>query len=263
MKAITVTDAKAVDLLPIYLLHAGMNHRQEPRNRPSGADFYQFLYVVSGEGVFESEGKRLLISEGDTVFSAAAVPTYYYARGESFSTGWITFRGAQAEPILTYLSAERVAVLKNENVKAQIQELCKRAKHCESPAMLSQGVYRLLVTFFTALNEARKAPKLVAAKQYIDLHYERDLSVLEIADTVGISESLLFRMFREEEKCTPIDYLRSVRIRAARNLLIGSESMKIAEIATAVGFSDVSYFCKVFRIETGLTPRAYRLKYRS
>ena len=263
MKRITVTDENAGKLLPIYLLHAGMNHRQEPRNRPFGADFYQFLYVVKGEGIFESEGKQIVISEGDTVFSAAGTPTYYYKKGEAFSTGWITFRGTQVESILTYLSAERIAVLKSEAVKTQIQELCKRAERCESPAMLSQGVYRLLVTFFTSLNEARKAPKLIAAKQYVDLHYTRDLSVLEIADAVGISESLLFRMFREEEKCTPIDYLRSVRIHAARNLLIASENMRIAEIAAAVGYADVSYFCKVFRVETGLTPSAYRMKYRS
>jgi len=261
MRVTSVTDARVRTLLPIYLLHAGMNHRQEPRNRPDGADFYQFLYVVKGEGVFESNEQIFPISEGMTVFSATDVPTRYYGSGTEFCTGWITFRGTQVEQILSYLSADRIAFLKNETVKSQIIDLCKRAERNAPPEVLSQGVYQLLITYFTCVNEEKKPPKLVHAKSYVDAHFQKDLSVANIATEIGISESLLFRIFREEEQCTPLDYLRAVRIRYAQNLLIGSKYLKISEIAALSGFSDASYFCKVFRNETGMTPRTYRIKY--
>lgn len=52
-------------------------------------------------------------------------------------------------------------------------------------------------------------------------------------------------------------YVRRNRIRKAEKLL-GESDKKIAEIAELVGFPDYNYFTKVFKKETGFTPREYR-----
>ena len=247
--------------LPFFLLTAGIDHRQEPRRRPNGASFYQFLLVSTGVGVVESEGKTERLEEGMVLFTSKNTPVNYYGLTSDFRTSWVSFDGQQTEAVLSYLNAERVAVLRSEASRLLISDLYRRAERHATATELSELIYRLIVTFFEERNEEKKLPHLRIAKEFAERNYERDLSVAEIADAVGISESLLYRVFRAEEGTTPIAYLRSVRLRHAKELLIESGERKIAEIAARVGFSDAAYFSKIFRADTGMTPRTYRSRY--
>jgi AraC-like DNA-binding protein len=74
---------------------------------------------------------------------------------------------------------------------------------------------------------------------------------------VGLSERYLTQCFRLETGLTPIKYLNRYRIRQARILLAQGE-MNVTEVALAVGFTDPSYFARVFRDEIGISPRAYQ-----
>ena len=56
-----------------------------------------------------------------------------------------------------------------------------------------------------------------------------------------------------------MDYLKRVRMRAACEMLLFYDK-KISEIANECGFSDSSYFCKVFKENVGMTPASYRRK---
>ena len=89
------------------------------------------------------------------------------------------------------------------------------------------------------------------------------MSVGDIAAEIGVSESLIFRLFRSKEKNTPIDYLRNIRIENAKRMLIEDDGLNISDIAVRCGFSESAYFCSVFRKHTGMTPRSYRKMYRS
>ena len=258
MNVVAATDERIRTLLPVHLLTAGADHKQDARRRPEGAGFYQFLYIAKGRGRFEVGGCAFTASEGETVFTAKGCPISYAPDGCEFRTGWIAFDGPQTEQILSYLSAGRWAVLRSETVSAEMADLQKRALRNASSEVLSQGVYRLIVTFFGELNEGRKPTALCRAKNFIEAHYNEDLSVSDIARASEISQSLLFRLFRSEEQTTPIDYLRGFRIKRAKELLIDSPKLRVAEIARLTGFSDTAYFCKVFHKETGITPGVYR-----
>ena len=79
----------------------------------------------------------------------------------------------------------------------------------------------------------------------------------QLSESVGAAQSQIFKLFRREESCTPMEYLRSVRISRAGQLLIENK-LKIYQIASECGFSDAAYFCKIFKEQTGHTPVAYR-----
>lgn len=261
MHVVTVNDERIRTMLPVHLLTAAIDHRQEPRSRPDGADFYQFLYLTKGDGVFESPAGRITVPEGSTVFTAKHCPISYRAAGEAFRTGWVAFDGPQVAPLLSYLSGEPFAVLRSETVRGQMTEIYRRAERGAPAEVLAHALFGLLVTFFGELREEKKPPALDRAKAYVEEHSAEDLSVGDVAAAVGISESLLFRIFREEEHTTPFDFLRSVRMKNAKELLIGSKRLRVAEIAARTGFSDAAYFCKVFKAETGMTPRTYRARF--
>ena len=92
---------------------------------------------------------------------------------------------------------------------------------------------------------------------YVHAHYAEPISREDIADYAGVSVRHLTRCFGQEVGVSLTTYLKRYRIKQAKQLLrMGDKN--ITQIANAVGFSDSGYFTRVFRQETGVSPRAYQ-----
>lgn len=89
---------------------------------------------------------------------------------------------------------------------------------------------------------------------YIHQNYARPLTRWEIAQSVGISEDYLTRLFNRELGLSPWDYLNRYRILKAR-LLLTNTSLSIGTITRQVGFKDPSYFSRVCRKVLGMSPQ--------
>lgn len=86
------------------------------------------------------------------------------------------------------------------------------------------------------------------------------MSIEEIAQECGVSDSYLRRQFKRYSGMSPRKYVRERKLLAAKNFLRYSD-MSIDEIAYRLNFTDSSYFCKIFREETAMTPVQYRNLY--
>lgn len=95
------------------------------------------------------------------------------------------------------------------------------------------------------------------AIEYIRTHYASKITLEEVARVVGFSPSYFSKNFKRRFGCTFSTYLNQVRVRAGKSLLLTTTS-SIAAIAEAVGFDDASYFTRVFKKMTGVTPGYYR-----
>lgn len=95
--------------------------------------------------------------------------------------------------------------------------------------------------------------------QYIQEHYNGELTLAQIAGSANISETECLRCFRRMLSCTPIQYVKQMRIQKAAELLV-STNRKISDIGMECGFQEMSYFAKIFRALTGNTPGAFRKK---
>lgn len=93
----------------------------------------------------------------------------------------------------------------------------------------------------------------------IDRGFGGQLTVEDIAKNVYLSPNYVRTLFKEKTGETILEYLTRVRIRHAAELL-KDKSKKIHEIAAAVGYENVSYFCSVFHKFKGTTPNEYRKK---
>lgn len=110
-------------------------------------------------------------------------------------------------------------------------------------------------------NIERERPDFIGrCMSYIRDHLLEELTVERIAAALYISPSHLSRSFRKRIGMTPLNYIRNCRVNLARNALITSGD-NIEEIALRIGFQDSKYFSRVFKKETGLSPREYRQKY--
>jgi signal transduction histidine kinase/DNA-binding LacI/PurR family transcriptional regulator/AraC-like DNA-binding protein len=131
-------------------------------------------------------------------------------------------------------------------------------------AVLSKGLfstYEVMAQVEAILNRSKRlgsvAQRIVRqASAYIHEHYPENLSRIEIARHLNVSEHYLTRCFRQEMGITPVVYLNRYRIRQAKTLLEQGET-NVTEVALAVGFSDSNYFGRLFRREVGIAPGAY------
>ncbi|MFS0723942.1 response regulator [Paenibacillus sp. 1P07SE] len=96
--------------------------------------------------------------------------------------------------------------------------------------------------------------------QYIDEHYAEPLSLTELARHFHFNPSYLSSFFTSHHEEGFVDYLQRVRTDKAAELLRAGAAT-IAEIGGMVGFADHSYFTKVFKKHTGLSPSRYRRQY--
>ncbi|MBP1990448.1 helix-turn-helix transcriptional regulator [Paenibacillus eucommiae] len=92
---------------------------------------------------------------------------------------------------------------------------------------------------------------------FIAARYMDNFSLDEMADYTGISKQHLIHVCKKSYNRTPIEYLNEYRVEKAKHLL-SNTSTKIAEIGLKIGFNSNSYFARVFKQYTGITPSEYR-----
>ena len=83
-------------------------------------------------------------------------------------------------------------------------------------------------------------------------------TVEEMASTLCMSPSGLYRRMLQLTELTPIEYIRSVRMKRAAQLL-ASHNYRVFEVATMVGFRDHRYFSNCFKKAYGVNPKTYSM----
>lgn len=102
--------------------------------------------------------------------------------------------------------------------------------------------------------------KMKLILKYVENHYMDKITIEDIADEVGLSQSHFMKYFKNTMGTSFIEYLNEYRLTMASRLLISSES-SILDIAAEVGYENLSYFNRTFKKRFEMTPREYRKKY--
>lgn len=110
-----------------------------------------------------------------------------------------------------------------------------------------------------AYKQEQNAPNYAVyqVEQYISLHYGEDLTLNTLADLVYLNPNYLSNVFAQITGCTLNKYIKKIRMEKAQELLLNT-NMKVTDISQAVGYPNVSYFCKSFQKLFGTTPERFR-----
>lgn len=92
---------------------------------------------------------------------------------------------------------------------------------------------------------------------FIGRTYDQDLTLDQLAEAAGLNKYYLCKRFSHYFGLSPMDYVRNRRIERAAELLRTTD-LSITDIAVRCGYTNVSYFGKVFHKMIGMTPSAYR-----
>ncbi len=123
------------------------------------------------------------------------------------------------------------------------------------PSKNSQAPYKIWVP-----RKNHGDSQVLKAQDQIEEKYFCIESVDAIAKDVGISPRHFKRRFKNATGVMPLKYLQRVRINAAREKLESTKD-SIDQITWAVGYKDVSSFCRLFKQHTRISPKAYRDKF--
>lgn len=165
-----------------------------------------------------------------------------------------------------YLMLGRVRLKKNP---AEIKELLHWAedpeeivKHYESLTYLSQAqmdaiIHLISHILFENAVEIDYDEFINYATDYIENNIAQDLSVKNLCKTLHVSKNILYKKFNDFYGCTVNEYITRRRLHKAEQMLRNTKQ-NIAAISEAVGFYNYTYFSKLFKASTGLTPSEYR-----
>ena len=95
------------------------------------------------------------------------------------------------------------------------------------------------------------------ATNYFNDHHQSDINIEEYAASRNMSTSWFIRNFKQYNGITPLNYILSIRISNAQNLLETTD-YAISEISSIVGYDNPLYFSRLFKKQTGMSPREYR-----
>ncbi len=248
-------------------------------------DFSELVIVLGGTGTHRLNGMSHRISPGTTFVVKPKDEHGYFDNKDLEIVNVIMF----GEDMLTFLGDLRALpgfqylfVMEHESgPKKQINchqlsaaELVKCRKLLESmtdeydnrrpgyQAKLKSSFLDLAVTITRSYEHPKHISDDTTARlghglAYMEENFTRDIRVPEIAEKANISLRQFQRLFLSLYGMSPVQYLLSLRVQAAKAQLMNTDA-PIGEIAALCGFGDSNYFSRQFRKTTGHSPREFR-----
>ena len=147
---------------------------------------------------------------------------------------------------------------------AQIpQKWGEQMERCFSRYQNQEQLCRSVLALFAALFSQSESPNATARVAHeIDLYirenYQTDITNQLLSRKFGFVPSYISKIFKAYKGVSPCSYLTDVRMEKAKRMIIEQPDQSLSVIAATVGYTDFSYFTKVFKRSFGVTPSAYR-----
>ena len=232
-------------------------------------DHYIFYYVKEGKGTVTQcqTPHKVKACQCFVIFPNVEATIKSDHRGMMNLT-WVAFSGYLVERYLTRakLSAfepvfDDIPERELEQMFDELLEAATRSsnRYCRIMAQL----YSIFAFFLDHIpSESRTetaAPEiyLLKALDFIDINYQDDISVEDIAASAGMNRKNLYSVFKKLTGFSPRDYLIYYRMCKATALL-KSTNLSIETVAVSVGYNDPFHFSKEFKKNVGFSPSEYR-----
>lgn len=241
--------------LPVVLHDIGSFEHQPKISRANGYHCYHILWVTKGMGYFEVEGEVFKLSAGMGIFLRPGTPHRYYKGEGEFSTSWVTFSGADG--LLNYYGIGKYFCFETPSFLNSSFETLHAVSCSDNNVITRSGKCYVFLTEFLEACFAPTLPLNRQVDQYLENSFSKDVSLNDIADALGINRFSLCRRYSDMQGITIMEQLKRIRLAKAKRYLT-STGFRINEISKMCGFESPSYFGKIFKEETGLTPKEYR-----
>lgn len=221
---------------------------------------------------------KLVVQKGDSIFIPAGQSTYWYCEGSDTcsSSLYIHVSPKLVEQIAEASNIDKKQIcLENDFIKQDLRLLdiaMLLYSELQSGGIMGQlyveSLTQMLVIhllrhysksthLITSSNGGLTRNQLQQTLDYIRVHLDQDLSLVQIAEVINISPTYFASLFKRATGVSPHQYIIQQRVEQAKSLLIKTD-LTITDIALQVGFSSQSHLNQQFKRFTGITPKQAR-----
>ncbi len=245
-----------------------LNVKDTSVSREHGRVDWHILYIMDGKCYAEINGEDHIVGIGDILLYRPGERQSYrfFMKDESVSCS-MHFSGTGCEELMNSIGFNNKSILhigKSNTIKLIFEKI-------KTEYILQKPYRNELMTAYTMelfahigrRNLARNTAHIKNSKLLDDIcvhlhkNYFNEFSLEEYASMCNLSTSRFSHLFKETTGLSPLEYLTDIRIKNAAKLLTHSD-MSVAEIAESVGFSDPSYFGRVFKKKMKVSPKKFQ-----
>ena len=242
---------------------------------PAARNHFLFHYIISGTGTLYADDStgttktyHLKSGEGFLIFPNQ-ITTYIADKELPWEYVWIEFDGLRAKEAMDTagFSLDRpIFHTKQRDMSQKMEEeLVYIATHSDETIFNIIGHLYLFLDYFmrsTVSTVVKGSTKLQdyyikEAITYIEQNFQNDISVVDIANRLGINRSYFGKIFKQTLKQTPQEFLINYRMIKATELLRLTK-MSIGDISKAVGYENQLHFSRAFKKIYNISPREWR-----
>src|SRR5574344_568322 len=269
------------NLFPLYVRRHNISSYHNMKVLCHWHQEMEFIFVEKGELQYFVDGQIVGIKEGEGIFVNSACLHYGFSGNNEdatylclvFSPKLITPLTAisekYVEPIKNNLDSPFVLFPKNKrkdlyNIYLEIKKINDEKKENYQILVLSK-LFEFWNDFLKKNSERSsvvlipnlKTPLVKEMLTFIYKNYSKKITVTDVANSAGLSDSYASHIFKEQIHQSIIDYINFYRLNIAMDLLKDPENT-ITEISYKVGFDYSSYFTELFKREKNCSPKEYR-----
>ena len=216
---------------------------------------YVLLVALEGGGRIGVEADICKIREGDAHLLLPYQIHYYVELPPKFTWLYVTFDLDQ--PFNDWKDGGRTLSGSAQGLLEDFLVKYEGGEGLQASLTLGEVLQKLAGSKSIERKVTNEGDLVVRVKNYVMSYLEGDLALPVLATAMGVSESYLRAVFREETGVSVGNFVRSVRLVRATHLLERG-SLDLAEVAKKSGFASLTSFTRAFRRMYNLTPSAYR-----
>ncbi|MBS6195720.1 MAG: AraC family transcriptional regulator [Clostridiales bacterium] len=276
------------DLNPRFLFSCIM-HRTEEETNYHSHDFIELVIILKGKGCFLIDGKEYQVSEGNVILLNPG--TYHRSIPKTeqtppFTECYLAFTDVDfvncPKGFFPLFEGREIIAKLPERLKTPLFQLCSsialESKSSEIGRCFMLKSYLIQVICLLARYQKQTQEEILKEEndvryefksinkqyvikqimKYMEEHYREKISLDQIAANMYLSSFYISKLFKSETGDTPINYLISLRMKKARELLDEDPGCSIQAAAAAVGYEDAYHFSKLFKKYYGLSPLYYK-----
>ncbi len=223
---------------------------------------YAAVAILSGTGwLLTADAGNVPLQSGDVIILTPQLAAAYFSNPPGWQTCWVVWNGPAARHLerLNYIASDQAVIHHAATiVERSHRALATNIRQADLGAVLERKVMvmEMILELYRIREAGRRKHSATgvgeAAVRYFNHNYRQDPGIAALAADFALSPSQFRRLFKAYCGLSPLEYLLTVRISRAKELLAGG--MTIAEVAERVGYHDQFYFMRVFKKIAGVTP---------
>lgn len=229
---------------------------------------FQIFLTHNGIGRFTVDGEEFMAEPNTLILLDCGRTVRYESTNGIWEHEWVNFTGSACKVYYDLINPEGFTVYnlgRNWEIEMMMHQIRDGIMQQDMRGFVHSSTQLIqlldMIYGFTVEQQhmriANQHDNIVRSVMHIEAHYTDKLSLEQLAKVAYLSKYHYTRSFKKHVGMTPYEYVSTVRISHAQNLLL-TTSLSVEEIGWKVGFSGSKNLIRQFKQATGMTPGEYR-----